>query len=199
MDSLTVRELRTVARDYGLKGYSRLRKADLVKLLEQYVSRGIIEGGTLLDEECEFDAPILVPEKRKIQKKQIPKVIEENVETISDWLNWLENVEDEVVRRKVDPKVERLKKQIENLGKTFQLKESRSALKKFATQYTIDGVRGYDPKTFLSAVKPTVIQFLNEHHNIKLKLILKCTMSKTNIATGEVEYTTAHFTYQRLK
>ena len=193
MDSLTVRELRTVARECGLKGYSRLRKVDLVKLLEQYVSRGIIEGGTLLDEEFEFDAPILVPEKRKIQKKQIPKVIEENVETFSDWLNWLENVEDEVVRRKVDPKVERLKKQIENLWKTFGLKESKSALKKFATQYTIDGVSGYDPKTFLSAVKPTVIQFLNEHRDIKFKMILKCTISKTNIATGEVEYTTAHF------
>ena len=64
----------------------------------------------MLDEEFEFDAPILIPEKRKIQKKQIPKVVEENVETFSNWLNWLENVEDEVVRRKVDPKVERLKK-----------------------------------------------------------------------------------------
>ena len=75
MDSLTVRELRTVARDYGLKGYSRLRKADLVKLLEQYVSRGIIEGGTLLDEECEFDAPILVPEKEKFRKNRSPKLL----------------------------------------------------------------------------------------------------------------------------
>ena len=76
MDSLTVRQLRVIAQEFGLKGYSRLKKADLVKLLEQYASpRNIvnfIEGGTLLDEEFEFDAPILIPEIRKIQKKTNP-------------------------------------------------------------------------------------------------------------------------------
>ena len=61
-------------------------------------------------------------------------------------------------------------------------------------KYTIDGETfSGDPKTFLSAVKPTLIRFLNEHRNIKLKLILKCIMSKTDIATGEVEYQTGHF------
>ena len=127
MDYLTVSELRAIAREWGLSGYSRLRKADLVKLLEQYQPRGIvnfIEGGTLLDEKFEFDAPILVPEKRKFPKKQIPKVIEENVENISDWLNWLENVENESVRKKVDPKVERLKNRLTTCGKPFNKKRA---------------------------------------------------------------------------
>ena len=92
-------------------------------------------------------------------------------------------------------------KELENLKPTdggqkeqlFKLEESKSALKKFATQYTIDGVEGYVPKTFLSAVKPVINRFLKEHRNIKLKIILKCIMSKTNIATGEVEYTPAAF------
>ena len=66
-------------------------------------------------------------------------------------------------------------------------------MKKLATQYTIDGVSGYDPKTFLLAVKPTVIQFLNEHRNIKFKMILKCIVSKTDIATGETVYTDGYF------
>ena len=133
MYSKTVQQLKAIARENGLKGYSRLRKAELIKFLHERAhpaERGIVNfidcehpqvgGGTLLDEEFEFDAPILVPEKRKIQKKQIPQVIEENVETFSDWLNWLENVKDESVRRKVDPKVERLKKQIENLWENVE-------------------------------------------------------------------------------
>ena len=146
MESKTVQQLRQIAKERGLKGYSRLRKADLVKLLEP--PRGN-EGGSLLDEDFEFDAPVLVPEKRKFPKKEIPKVIEENVETFSDWLNWLENVKDESIKKKVDPKVERLKKQIENLWKTFQLKESKSALNNFSG----------DPKTFLLTVKPTLLRF----------------------------------------
>ena len=191
MESKTVQQLKAIARESGLKGYSRLRKVELIKFLHEHSQVG---AGTLLDEEFEFDAPILVPEKRKIQKKEIPQVIEENVETFSDWLNWLENVKDESVRRKVDSKVERLRKQIDNLWKTFQLKETKSALKNFAKQYTIDGETfSGDPKTFLLAVKPTLLQFLNEHRNIKLKLILKCVMSKTDIATGEVEYSNGHF------
>ena len=65
MDTQTVQQLRAAARELGLKGYSRLKKTDLVKLLEQHATvryhppRGIVnfineeknfEGGTLLDE-----------------------------------------------------------------------------------------------------------------------------------------------------
>ena len=191
MESNTVQQLRKIAKERGLKGYSRLKKADLVKLLEEPHGN---EGGSLLDEDFEFDAPVLIPEKRKISKKEIPQVIEENVETFSDWLNWLENVKDESVKKKINPKVERLRKQIDNLWKTFQLKETKYALKNFTKQYTIDGETfNGGPKTFLLTVKPTLLQFLNEHRNIKLKLILKCIMSKTNIVTGEVEYTIGYF------
>ena len=41
-------------------------------------------------------------------------MIEKNVETIVDWLDWLENaenVEDESWKKKVDPAVEKLKKE----------------------------------------------------------------------------------------
>ena len=195
METKTVQQLRTIARERGLKRYSRLKKADLIKFIEEAVeSQKRNEGGSLLDEDFEFDAPVLVPEKRKFPKKEIPQVIEKNVETFSDWLNWLENVKDESVKKKINPKVERLRKQIDNLWKTFQLKETKSALKNFAKQYTIDGETfSGDPETFLSAVKPTLLQFLNEHRNIKLKLILKCVMSKTDRATGEVEYSNGHF------
>ena len=78
-------------------------------------------------------------------------------------------------------------------ARRFELIESRSTLKKFAVQYTVDGVKGYDPKTFLSAVRETVINFLKEHRNIKFKLILKCNMTKTNIGTGEVIHSPAAF------
>ena len=36
---------------------------------------------------------------------------------------------------------------------TFEVEESKSALKKFAVLYMIKGKSGYDPKRFFSAVK----------------------------------------------
>ena len=44
-------------------------------------------------------------------------MIEQNVETVVDWLNWLEKVEDESLKKKIDPAVEKLKKEIEKLWK----------------------------------------------------------------------------------
>ena len=54
--------------------------------------------------------PVLIPEKRPFPSKAIPKVVEKNVETVVDWLNWLENVEDESLKKEVDPAVKKTKK-----------------------------------------------------------------------------------------
>ena len=57
----------------------------------------------------DIGVPVLIPEKRLVPPKAIPKVIEKNVETVVDWLNWLENaenVEDESLKKKIDPAVE---------------------------------------------------------------------------------------------
>ena len=48
MESNTVQQLRKIAKERGLKGYSRLKKADLVKLLEQPTPHGIVN---FIDEE----------------------------------------------------------------------------------------------------------------------------------------------------
>ena len=54
--------------------------------------------------------PILVPEKRSVFPKAIPKKIGENVENVVDWAKWLESVKDAEIRKKSTPAVEKLKK-----------------------------------------------------------------------------------------
>ena len=41
--------------------------------------------------------------------------MKKTTKTISDWLDWLEEIEDMEVRKNVSPKVEKLKKQINDL------------------------------------------------------------------------------------
>ena len=89
-----------------------------------------------------------------------------------------------------------LQKVIERLRQSrhsFELVECKSALYHFARQYKIEGVEGYGPERFLLAVKSKILTFLRENPDIKILLALHCIMSKTDLKTGEVEYTDAYF------
>ena len=126
-------EWQAFARASGLRGWSRLKKDDLVIfLIENLWWGGGLDDPRMnkaarlrirkhkkknpLDEKNPaIKVPVLISEKRPFPSKAIPKVIEQNVETVVDWLNWLENVEDESLKKKIDPAVEKLKKEIEKL------------------------------------------------------------------------------------
>ena len=69
---------------------------------------------------------------------------------------------------------------------SFQLKESKSALKKFAIQYRIDGSNGYDTESFLlNSTQPITNRMINSRQT-KVKLIHSCMMKKVDLKTGEV-------------
>ena len=82
MDSKTVQQLRTIARERGLKGYSRLKKADLIKFLHEHVKkrapRGIVN---FIDEETPPPSPPpLVDKAKQIEniKKKLRKLYKNN-------------------------------------------------------------------------------------------------------------------------
>ena len=69
---------------------------------------------------------------------------------------------------------------------SFQLKESKSALKKLAIQYRIDGSNGYDPESFLLNFKQLITNLTINSRQTKVKLILSCMMEKVDLISGEV-------------
>ena len=150
-----------------------------------------------LDEENpQIDVPVLIPEKRNFPSKAIPKVIEPNVETVVDWLNWLENVEDEV-RKEVDPAVEKLKKEIGELWKKrLIVEEGKSALKGFAKQFFIRGDDSVFPQDFLLKARGLVVKLLQENPQTKTKCVLNCKMSRM---VGEEEIVDEPFFHSRQK
>ena len=76
---------------------------------------------------------------------------------------------------------------------TFEVEESKSALKKFAVQYIIKDKSGYDSMRFLSAVKESVENLLKNNSQTKVKMILTCMMERTDIKTGDVVSQVADF------
>ena len=67
----------------------------------------------------------------------------------------------------------------------YQFKESKSASKRFAIQYRIDGKDGFDPDLFLVNAKQSITNFLINRRQYKFKLILSYVMEKVDLKSSE--------------
>ena len=50
---------------------------------------------------------------------------------------------------------------------------SSTDLQGFAKKYTIKGIKGYDPQSFLDGVRENITRILRNNRSMKVKLILK--------------------------
>ena len=96
------------------------------------------------------------------------------MQTIKDFGNWLLNYIPPKAKV-VDKALESFKKLTKNLHSkrdtAHQLKESKSALKKFAIRYRIYRKDGVDPDLFLLNAKQSITNLLINRRQYKVKLI----------------------------
>ena len=79
-----------------------------------------------------------------------------------------------------------IKKLYNKRDTSFQLKESKPALKKFAIHYRVDGKDWIDPDLFLLYSKQLITNLMINTRQTKVKLILSCMMEKVDLKSGEV-------------
>ena len=61
----------------------------------------------------------------------------------------------------------------------------KSALDKFAVKHVIKGIPGIRPIEYLSRVYGFLIEFFNNHKNIKFKMVLVCLMERISVKTDK--------------
>ena len=176
-------KLQSLAKQRGLKGYSNLDKNELLQLFDGSLSkyRAIAEQFGIKDYSklTKKDLMQLVMGYQSILSmlpKDIAKPTLKN--KFVEWVNWL---------IKYVPRFHEVLNKLKSYYKkadVFELQETKSALKKFTTQYTIHGKDGYDPLTFVKIVEPEVTKLLTDNRSIKVKLLLKCLMVKSDLKTG---------------
>ena len=200
---MKVVELKNWAREQRVRGFSKMRKAELQKLYDAFHSGGSIDGESLLDQaNPEIDVPFLIPETKKSRKSEISEVVEKTVETFSGWLDWLKDTSAweeadslwKKLKRKVNPKLQQLKEKIKGIWKKeekFKVEESRSALRGFVREFSVRGRAGFSPDDFMREVAPVLMPFFKVRN--KIKFVLTCQMSRTDLRTGETVTHLAEF------
>ena len=173
------------ARSTDLKGWSRLKKNEL----EQFLLENLWKGGgrgrkkaahPLNWKNKKIQAPILIPERKNFPSKRIPSAIKQNVETVVDWTNWLESVDDVDIRKRSNPAVEKLKKEIAKLWEERLIMEKgKSALRGFVKQFIIHGDDSISPQIFLRKARWDIVKLLRENPQTKVKCVLNVEMSRT--------------------
>ena len=120
--------------------------------------------------------------KKKYKKKKAPVKTTAPLKKIKTFEEYFE----ECIKNKKIPKdtpnyfreaLKRAMREHENKNKEKLLKE-KSSLNDFANKYVIEGIVGLNPIQFFEIIKDDIIDFLNNHKNIKLRLVLVCILEK---------------------
>ena len=210
----TLAEWQSFARSTNLKGWSRLKKIDLVKFLVENLWGGGLgqpkmnkaarlriqsqkSGNPLMKKNKKINVPFLIPERRLFPSRDFPRVvpraIRENVNNVVDWAGWLESVKDAEIRKRSTPAVEKLKKQIAELwGEKLTVEKGKSAFGKFAKQFIIRGDDSTTPQEFFQNARGEIVLLLRQNPQTKVQCILNVEMIQNRIS-GEDELSDPFF------
>ncbi|EDO29594.1 predicted protein [Nematostella vectensis] len=117
---------------------------------------------------------------------------------LNKFADWILSFVPEPIKKTVNKQVDSLKEKVNRIfmrGERLTLKEKQTALKGYLKTYRIDGQKGIDFKTFLSKIKPKVLDLINQQKKpVKVKFIftLELTDQFQNQGSGwqfdQVEY-----------
>ncbi|XP_065667722.1 uncharacterized protein LOC136088013 [Hydra vulgaris] len=187
---VTVKELKQIAKERGIKYYYKMKKDDLRNILR-------MDSEYLLDEPVpDISSTILAPSPFQ-PITQIRKEINKKINSFADWIV---SYVPEPIKKVVNKKVDELKSTVSNLYQKYgirnpiEFKLSQSAVKNVTNQFSVKGINGYDAISFMNAAKKSAIKILKENRKSKVNIVLTCEMERTDIKTGETITTTVPFT-----
>ena len=201
MENLKVKDLKALAKERGIKGYYRLRKAELIEALTPAGDPPQLQN--IMDQPIpEIDIPILEPSKpvnlSKVTKlknlaSNAAKPVKREINKFADWI--ISKVP-EPIKNTVNERVDSLKERVNRIFKRYDNltpKEHKTAIKGYFKTFRVNGVDGMDEKTFINIVKPRVINLIKSKGSIKVKLILTVKFTKENPATGNIDINIGYF------
>ena len=110
---------------------------------------------------------------RRLASNIIPESVQRRITDFGNWLT--ESVGPDQTPQVLNEIVEHVRTNYPP-RQSFEVRESNSALRNFAKVYTIDGIEGFDARSFLDSARENITRVLRENRETKVKLIFKCNM-----------------------
>ena len=208
MERQTVKQLKALAKERSIKGYYKMRRAELIEVLTPVndlidigQNLGNIRQPTsnqpssnIIDQPIpEINIRILRPSNlSKVSKLKnlASKVAAPLKREINKFADWIISYIPEPIKKTVNKRVDSLKERVNGIFKShYDLtpKEHKTAIKGYFKTFRVEGVDGMDEKTFINSVKPRVIDLIKSKGSIKVKFILTVKFTKENPATGNID------------
>ena len=178
MDFYTSESLKRLARDNNIDVPRNIKKPDLINFL---VERNVITTTPIKAQESNLGVSAKnIPESlRRVVKKKGRNARER----LEDFKEYVKNLKRDYI---TPTRLRKLSKQLEKKEEEVKKERERiftpileaSAFKHFTNQYVINGVKFYDPISFLKDATPTITNIMNSNRNIKVKLYLNCLMKR---------------------
>ena len=177
LDWMRKEDLQALARQHNLRGWTRMTKDELRKFLDNHGPRGFSQKQpiNLMDQPItEINVPVLAPEKAPFPKPE-KKEGGERVEG-GDWLKWVEWLENEP-----EPPPKPIQEWLLELRDVVR----NTAMRGFYKEMVIKGKPEELPRDFLNRVRPQVVSYIRRERLTKVKLMMTCLLSKSNLESGE--------------
>ena len=110
---------------------------------------------------------------RRLASNIIPESVQRRITDFGNWLT--ERVGPDQTPQVLNEIVEHVRTNYPP-RQSFEVRESNSASRNFAKVYTIDGIEGFDARSFLDNARENITRVLRENRQTKVKLIFKCNM-----------------------
>ena len=135
---------------------------------------------SIMDEPIEeVNVPVMKPIPYDERRGSPPLTIRRNFNRFVDWIM---DFVPRQRRRRVSRRIARLRREIRGIYQRYdrhQIVERERALNGYLRTHRIDGVRGYDQRTFTHYIRPRVVRFLDERKKpYKMKFLVNCRYKK---------------------
>ena len=192
---MKVPELKAEAKRLGLRGYSHMRKPQLIA-----GSRT----SPILDEiNPEINSEILKPTKYVAPDRREAKRQKEEAKSVKREIRELEEMLG-LRRRRIIPEIKVWTPEEENLHRKIRkikeinrrrlrITETVSALRGFARQFRIEGIPRHGPREFMQIARRDILNLMRENRQTRVRMILTCEMTRKELFSENIQILNSYF------
>ena len=190
MNNMKVPELKAEAKRLGLRGYSHMRKPQLISLIAGSRS-------PILDEiNPEINSEILKPTKYVAPQKEEEQKIKSEIRELEEMLG--------LRRRRIIPEIKVWTPEEENLHRKIRkikeinrrrlrITETVSALRGFERQFRIEGIPDHGPREVMQIARRDIQNLMRENRQTRVRMILNCEMTREELFSESTQIVNSFF------